>query len=103
MPSGNSHEHGGNNHFRFASGIDRLVDLEREAGGRATSGASGGGSTGAVSSEASDAVNKALVTLDADDSTGVQNFSIKLAVGVNVVPLRHFLANVDVGPRTQGS
>ena len=56
-----------------------------------------GGPEEAASSEASDAVNKAPVNLDADDSAGVQYFSVKLAVGVDVAPLRNFSAHVESG------
>ena len=57
----------------------------------------------AVSSEASDAVNKSLVVLDAVDSAGVPNFSLKLTVGVDVGPLRNLSANVGLGRWSQGS
>ena len=56
-----------------------------------------------VSSEASDVVNKALVLLDAIDSAGVPNFSLKLNVGVDVGPLRNRSAKVELNDLSQGS
>ena len=50
-----------------------------------------------VSSEASDAVNKALVVIDAIDSAGVPNFSLKFTVGAEVAALRNLLAKVELG------
>ena len=94
MPGGNSQEHGGKSFSRFASEIERLVEFVRSNVGRAL-----GRSAGAISSEASDAVNKDLITLDATVSAGgLRYLSAKLAVGVNVGPLRYFSANVDVEP-----
>ena len=62
--------------------------LSAKSGAEATH-ESGGGSMGATSSEASDAVNKALVVLDADVSYGVPNLSLELVTGVDVGPLRN--------------
>ena len=86
MPGAKSQEHGGSNRSRFASGMDRLVDLMRTEG-RATSRATGGGPTGAASSEASDAVNKPVVVLDAVGSAGGEHYlSATLIVGVDDKP-----------------
>ena len=49
-----------------------------------------------VSSEASDAVNNALVVIDVTDSTGVPNFSLKSTVGVEVGALRNLSAKVEL-------
>ena len=49
-----------------------------------------------VSSEASDAANKALVVIDAIDSVGVPSFSLKRTVGVDVGPLRNLSAKVEL-------
>ena len=56
-----------------------------------------------VSSEASDVVNNALVVIDAIDSAGVPNFSLKLTVGVEVGALRNLSANVELCGLTHGS
>ncbi len=44
---------------------------------------------GAVSSEASDVMDRAPVIFDADVSARVPNLSLKLAIGVDVGPLRN--------------
>ena len=58
---------------------------------------------GATSSEASDAVNKALVVFDAAVSAGVPNLSLKLAIGVDVGPLRNLSANAELERCIHGS
>ena len=91
-PGRNSQEHGGKSRSRFASGTERLVDLVRRDGGRTPA-----GTAEIESSEASDAVNKALVFSEDADSAGRERYlSGKLGVGVDDDPaLRYLLANVD--------